>query len=566
NINPHRHIVKSAAIFNKYLRINNCTFDNIWEYAVHPYDSEVFVENGCTFNNMPMGVNILYTYPQPFAPHIGNASNNPNDFSCSEYGIHSTSAGSTDPLNIVNNNFLGGQVGIQLNGESYFEVHHNDLLSFSSISIEENSAVAAISTGFNDSGIFENNISSSVYGSQAIWENSGLRYAFNCFGFNTNTDILVNQGNIHPFQEGDRYENNADEYTEAGNCFTKGVVPEIDNTGNNLINYYIKPGVQPGDCEYLDNSLNVNRETGVVADLAANCGTQNSPGNINVVTFCGGPFKTKQEILDKIASIEAYIDQIKNTTYPSETYKNYLLAKYNRCLKRLLAQIGIIILVPDKEPTDDPDGLLRMEDYIAFYSARPEFNYQLLAYGMMIQLNDINRARTYLNGLLADTPEKQDFVWAQNINLDYLDNTTTYTLSPSDEAALLTVAKKRFPLAGYARSIYEALTEKKVDLDLPDRSQNGPRSKALVQDELSISSFPNPANDVYSILLSGAEKEVEYKSYLVDRMGKVVREFVLEKSVQTDLDISRLNDGIYYLQVLDEEEKIMYSTKVVIIH
>ena len=535
---------------NNGIKIDNCHFNNITQYAVHPYNSEVFIENGCVFENMPMGVNIINTFPQPFAPQIGDENTNSNDFSCSEYGVHATTTGSTDPLDIVNNNFLGGEVGIHVGGESYFEIHHNDLFGYTGIGAEEISTVAAVSTGFQDNKIFENNIHSSLYGSRAIWENPGLRYLFNCFDFNTTTDVLIEQGSIHPFQEGLMYDTNGSDTTEAGNCFTKGIVPEIDNTGNAIISYFVDPDVQPLDCKFLDNSLNVTQAPGDLAELAAGCGSVNSPGNINVNSFCGGPFKDKQEILDRIASIEAYITQIENTTYPSAAYKEYLLAKYQKCLDRLLAQTGIIILVPDKEPVGDPHGLLRMEEFISFYSANSDFNYQILAYGMMVQLNDITRARTYLNSLTANTTEKQDFVWAQNINLDYLENTTNYVLAVSDETQLYTIARKSDPLAGYARSIYEALTEIKVDLDLPDSVQGSTKRNSEKADELELQNqikiSPNPAFDY--ITISSANEEIR-KISIIDLSSSIIAKEISGNQDRVKIDISALPKGVYIVLV-----------------
>ncbi|MEM8908274.1 MAG: T9SS type A sorting domain-containing protein, partial [Bacteroidota bacterium] len=551
---------------NNGVKVDECIFTNITDYAIHPYNSEIFVENGCVFENMPMGLNILTTYPQPFAPQIGNGFTNSNDFDCYEYGIHATSTGSTDPLMIENNNFFGGQVGVQINGDSYFEVHHNDVLDYDNAVVEEVSAVAAISTGFWPNSIRENNVSSNLYGSQAIWNNPGLKYAFNCFAFNTLTDVLVSDGSIHPHQDADLYDNDDSDYTEAGNCFTKADVPEIDNFGNPIINYYINEVLQSGDCKFLDNPVNVNAVTGDGADVLTQCGSLYSPGNINVSSFCGGPFKTKLEITNRIASIQAYITQIENTTYPSENYKKYLLAKYNRCLDRLLAQVGIVILDPEEEPIDDPKGQLRKEDFIAFYSAQSDFNYQILAYGMMLQFDEIGRARTYLNALIADTEEKQDFVWAQNLYLDYLENRAGYTLSSSDEIQLLDYAQKRFPLAGYARSIYEVLTNIKVDLALPSRPNATPRNTTSKENPIKVNGFPNPVNDVYNIVISGVEQPERYEAYLMDAQGRMVRTFVLDHSIRTELNFSTLQNGVYALIVKNEKGEVHYSTKVVIIH
>jgi len=534
---------------NNGVKIDNCHFNNMTQYAVHPYNSEVTIENGCLFENMPMGVNVIYTYPQSSAPQIGDRNTNPNDFSCSEYGIHATSVNNTDPMDIVNNNFLGGEVGISINGDSYFEIHHNDLLGYTGISPEEISAVAATSTGFRDNKIFENNISSSKYGSRAIWENPGLRYLFNCFDFNANADILVEEGSINLFQEGGYYDTNGSDTTEAGNCFTKGIVPEIDNSGNPLISYFVHPDVQSLDCKFLDNSLNVTQAPGHLADETAGCGSVNSQGNINVGSFCGGPFKTKQEILDRIASIEAYIDQIENTNYPSAAYKAYLLAKYQRCLDRLLAQTGVIILDPDKTPANDPHGLVRMEEFISFYSALPEFNYHLLAYGMMLQLNDISRARTYLNSLTANTIEKQDFVWAQNINLDYLEKLDSYVLDAADEATLFSIANKQFPLAGYARSIYEVLTETKVDLDLPDAGGANKRSSEIrseesLQSQITIS--PNPALNYITI---SSTKEAIRKVSIIGMSSSTLAKEVTGNHDHMRIDINTLPKGVYIVLV-----------------
>jgi Leucine-rich repeat (LRR) protein len=81
---------------------------------------------------------------------------------------------------------------------------------------------------------------------------------------------------------------------------------------------------------------------------------------------------------------------------------------------------------------------------------------------------------------------------------------------------------------------------------------------------ISFSIFPNPAFDKISIQTENAFPLKEYEILLFNQYGKLIRKDELYSSKQSNLDISRLNKGVYYIQVSDTENKHLPITKKII--
>jgi Nitrous oxidase accessory protein len=191
---------------NDGVTFNNCTFRQIEQSGVLAYDCEVLVQTNNTFEQTPIGVDALTTYPIIFSPKIGEDNKPGNMFLCQSAGVNVQSGGNIERIIVVNNVFSGGNNGVRLNGNSSFTIKKNNLSGHLT-------AIQLYESGPNFNLVSGNQVQSSYLGSHAIKPNPGVRYHDNCFSANQLVDIFVSDGSIFSWQ--------GSPALAAGNCFNK---------------------------------------------------------------------------------------------------------------------------------------------------------------------------------------------------------------------------------------------------------------------------------------------------------------------------------------------------------
>jgi len=73
---------------NDGVTFDNCTFSDIAKCGILPYDCEAIVRNNNTFEQQPIGVDVITTYPIIFSPKIGLKGFESNTFLCQSAGVH----------------------------------------------------------------------------------------------------------------------------------------------------------------------------------------------------------------------------------------------------------------------------------------------------------------------------------------------------------------------------------------------------------------------------------------------------------------------------------------------
>jgi hypothetical protein len=515
--------------------IDNCNFNNIQTYAVHSYDTEVIVNNGCTFNNMPEGIYMKSTFQNMFSSKIGAVGTLPNEFNTNVYGIFAEAQSNEEVLEIQNNNFLGGDHGVLTSGLSFSSIHGNDFIN------QNLSGVTPQDQGGDPNEIYLNNISSSNVGSQAGFDNEGLLYYDNCFGFNTYSDIRVVDGNIGEIQ--------GEAGGPANNCFSHGGTRAVDNSlGSDEVKYWYG---NDNNCLNPVSSLNVNEELTQGGVIPTTCGSSFSPGPVNSKFLCYNTITGKGNVINKINEIENYIADIESNTNLSSSYKRYILYKYKRCLKNLLKKYGQEVFIN----RSDIPSTVEIEEAITFYSQRPEFESKIKAQGIMMTYGDYPRALSYLNSLPTNRTVESDFVIAQRINIAYLMGRENFSLTSSDEILLRSIGEKIEPLNGYARAIYERVTGERIYLPFRGANDITPRESNDEKGNLEIINiYPNPASDHLKIDLG-----VGFTGNII--ITNTTGEDIYNNQVSDasfHIDVSEWMSGIYFLVVNSEN----YSSEV----
>ncbi|MCB0691912.1 MAG: T9SS type A sorting domain-containing protein [Saprospiraceae bacterium] len=528
------------------IEFDNCSFTNIAENGIGAYDSEVLVHNGCEFISNDIGVNLYNTFPNLVSSSIGFESDDSNEFACTTNGVYALATAGIETLELQNNTIYGGSEGVKFSGISLFDVRNNDIVG-SDIGVD------LLSTGEWNSDVRSNQISSSRIGSEATYTNKFVEYLNNCFQYSSSTDILVNAGEIHVKQ--------GDESKAASNCFSQGGIPEIDNTGNPLIYYFVKDDEPLSSCEYPSNSLNIEIKNNSTGKYSDGCGTGNVQNVINSTSICGGPYKNKAELLQAIQDLEADISNVENNGIISPAYKTYLLALYKRCLKKLKAQVIIIIV----EPRPGTDENSRKEEAISYLLSQSDYHYHVFAYGMMVRYGEYQRARQLLNTFNRSIEALDDFVTVQLINLDFLAATGTYTLSATDRSLLYSLGMKTEPLNGYARAVYELLTGEHIELDIPSSRNNGQNRFATTQDRdgIEYNSYPNPVSHGVYHFYTNTDDIYHIDIRSITGLKVYSQDNCNVKSV--NIDTQDWANGVYIFTVKDKDRKPLYQTKIVVL-
>ncbi len=539
------------------IQFDDCTFTNTQENGILPYDSWVRI-NGCTFDGAKYCISSEYTIPALLGSQIGvTKTNNFLPFTDGE-GIRATSNGSITSLEIVNNNFLGGNLGVFMNGGSDFIIQNNDF-------VDQQISIPLYSTNINKvTEINNNNISSSQWGSLANWTNYN-QYWDNCFSTIDVTDIFVGMGSIHPYQGIPGLDINCNGGEAAGNCFSKGSTNDIFTW-----NFTPIPGSGP-DFKYV-----VKNNQTIVCKIPSNPtpGTANAYYEVKCAenddeTACGSPDngspifvgyrrcpmpKTLAEYNTMDTSLTNQIAYLENLV-SLNWYQKYLLRKYKDCLKKV--KLHKVILEKEKDEADGTTGWRQRS--ITHLNSLPDFKSKIYAYGLMVEDEQYSNARTWLNSLNQNTEEIQDFCTIQNINLDHLENVGTYALSNSDRNTLYTLGSKTIPLNGYARALFYKLTGDRIPINLVYGDQNVNPRETISEPKLVVKSYPSLIVDgFYNVEIMNTAPNQKLAVNIYDVSGRTIFTTVsLNTSLKIDVTTWSKGMYIYRIENLNTKETVV---------
>ncbi len=508
---------------NNGVTFKKCKFNTISKHGIFPYDSKIIANDGCKFEKMPIGVDVLTTYPITYSSQIGALKTAANQFYCKDAGVNIQSEGNIEPLRIFNNVFTEGKKGVKQNGHGLFEIAKNRFdQQLTSIELYEGGSY------FNR--IFQNEITYSYLGSHAVKKNTGLNYNDNCFDFDKLTDIFVSDGSINPKQ--------GDASLAAGNYFTKKGIPEIDNdAGTVTVNYYVRNGLPVTSYQRPEISTNIILQKATTVGIKK-CGLE-PPGNTEDVNSCD---INEDMSLDLLKNKRNELLKTIESSGAQTSDQQLHISEYRTCVAEIENLIGRKMLAP--QSTEVGTG---KENAIAFFSSQGmDFLNKTTAYGIMVASSEYDRASAYLNSLETQNQEQLDFIKVQHINLDYLSNQQEYQVTSETKDYLYKVGKTDGSLNGYARSLYEVLTGERIEVEIPEVIIK--RTLPLSNDNLKTSDFvvyPNPAqSDMCTLSINKVDGAQRYDVFLSDATGTVSRTWKFEANGDHSLNLDHIPSGI----------------------
>ena len=515
---------------NNGLIIKNSTFKYNNHLDIQGISSSMVADNN-TFNT---SIEFSSNYPIFTGSNFKN-----NDFFVQNGTITNTTGGaalSIDAMSnsidfyIQNNQFFG--TGLQIIGELDFEIRNNDFHD------------VPVGTWISESGDNNNNfvVANNFYGNDYANSASGINdteYEKNCFNSTEFWDIEVNDGaSIHEAQ------GTVDD--AAGNCFSKHI--GTASTAEHF-NYYIIDTL-PQSCRKPGNAGNFS-EILSENDVENVCGTGNNIYSTIPARYRDCTYTNSTDLKQMITYLRNEILLLESNTNIDPWIKKWLIAKYKRCLDRAI-----------KLKAKDDLQQKGKDSTIVFLLSQPEFRYQSMAYGLVMENNDLTRASTILNNLPINEFSEQEFVNVQNTYLDYLSSRSNYVLSSTNNSLIYNAGLRKHPLAGFARTVYHTITGQKIPVTLTHMNGNpNIRAKEVVKPDISI--FPNPSeNGEFNIKLASFTEGDEIVILVYNMYGQVIQSNPLTQK-QTQMEIPNASNGIYFIQIMINNT-ITHSGKLIV--
>lgn len=507
------------------VKITNNEFNNITNECIVTEVGQFQIE-GNTFNSGR--ADILFANVNPgFGSIIDN-----NQFNGANTGVRAL--GTTfGQHKVKRNQFWTGQFDLFMDGDNNYLINNNDVTSdFGGVFVDN---------GNHSNEVFLNQIDGSFVGLMPLGSNGAYLFYENCF----NTTFVDNyiEGSIGGVQA------KFNSFIEpATNCFThQGNVNHsvYDMIGNPDPFSYVEPNSVPLNCTNAEKAHpNIIRITTPPGSFELPCG-QAGPGNgfATLINYCN-PIKSIPDAQLAINWLGNMILEVQNNTNLNDEQKSLYIAFYKRCLKRVkwlwievMFEDGRFEEVRDSLNTDGSDDAI-----IAIYTS-------------YIFENDLDEAQQYLSSLLLSSEQLSDFVTIQLINLQRIRNGNVYEASGLELTTIENIAIKRHPYSGYAKALYYWLTDEIISTELPDVFTGNnlePRSSILTVTKEEIAIYPNPFNDLLSII-SKSNRRANLR--IVDLLGRTMYDDNIHGILE--INTSQWNSGTYIVTITLDGEIIL---------
>jgi hypothetical protein len=500
---------------NKMNIQNSLFIDN--QTAIDGISSSVVAESS-TFNS---DVYMTSNWPQASASFFKE-----NTF-LEMYATFHTASNSEELL-FFNNQFFDS--GFTALGEMFLKIENNDYIGSETGNYFWN-------TGENIQNLIQNNDFSGVeYGNTNTGDND-TEFWYNCFDATVEADIEVyHLASIHHSQ--------GEEEEAAANCFSfAGKIKT--GIGTEEFDYWSKDGILPATniCKHPGTGNFDLKQAN--DEFGSNCGSSlpGVPGtgpNRYLACKCWDRHDCetmRQYILNQIAILE------ENTTM-NPYVREWAIRSWRRCLDKNLRR-SVRIEIEDENDRQAAIDLLQ---------AQPEFRYNNMAYGMMMDEHNYPAAKSYLNSLLGLIPAEQEYVASQNILHEYLMSSMNPSSVTQQQLTVLYQNGSSFnTLSGFSRSIYRYITGDTIHIHLPHLEKElQPTSKKNHTERLpQVKIYPNPLmEDVFMVAIDDFNPEYSYELTAYDFTGTLV----MTQRVNTPL--SRVNftlpSGMYIIHLTAE--------------
>lgn len=529
------------------IEFRECSFSAYDFEAIRVFDARIRVTERNFFWRNERGISIEATYPSDASAVIGGAQLQENIFWDNKYHIVGQSVGGVQSglwyaLDIINNDFTGGEIGVMVGPNSYYRIGGN---RFSGPMAAGN---LMLHTGYN-SMFFSTSVcnrfeNSGTLGALAAGDNHKLNFWQNEFALpgTSSTDLGVSAlwfipGSINVSQGHPQY--------PADNCFTNpGTKPDIATVGNTQPFQYFYRGGEHADCKH--EPLN----PGNYLKFQTNPDGQAFP----CAEFGGIPLLPPNATEAELQAIRQLLASF-GSSAPSQVDSAvwyHQLQQQKAALLQHLVQAAL-----DSADHQQAESLLAGEQNRAADWA---------IFGLRTSRRDYAGALAWLQQMPATDMFDLQFRNVQLINLAFLQNPASYALAAADSSYLHGIANGSGPVRDYARSLLGLLKGQRFDIEIPGlEAQQQPPAVESRASELDWRVFPNPADETLQLAWHAVPIEAPWRITISDLAGRVIRNEHMDPSVGGHtLQIGSLQNGFYILIISDQQQTIQHRAKFVV--
>ncbi|MCS7036933.1 MAG: M43 family zinc metalloprotease, partial [Saprospiraceae bacterium] len=526
------------------IEFSECSFSAYDFEAIRVFDARIKVTNRNIFWGNERGISVEATYPLSHASAIIGAAAVPeNIFWNNQYHIVGQSAGGLQngqvySLDIINNEFIGGQIGVAIGGPSYYRIGGNRFtgpMSVGGLMFHSGYNSMFFSTALCNR--FEN---SGRWGALAAGDNHKLNFWQNKFALPGagSSDLAVAEigipglfsipGSIFPVQ--------GTSVMPADNCFTNpGTKPDIATVGNTQHFRYFYRGGEHADCKHEPlNPGNYSKHFTPPNSQAFGC-----------AEFGGIPLLSptpKETDLQAIRQLLASFGNSMPSQVDSAVWYHQLQQQKAALLQHLV------------QAALDSANYQRAENLLAGEQSKAA---DWGIFGLRTSRRDYTGALSWLQQMPANDMFDLQFRNVQLINLAFLQNPQSYELSATDRNYLEGVALGKGPVRDYARSLLGLLTGQRFELWIPEGETPPLQQPNVVErytDEWDWRVYPNPAGETLQLAWRVVPSEEQWHVSVTDLAGRMLRTERIAPSVGFyALDLSALQNGFYILSVTDRQ-------------
>jgi len=527
------------------VKVENCVFSNHEHSGILAVDAFVNIKGGNNFFRNNIGINIKGTYPGAAGVNIGDPEGNSNAIYENNWGIVLNGATHPAAATIVNNSIYrhfgelnNGQLHLGYNigagGDVLYEISNNffDRSHISLLSVSAGSEVSlARCNEFNDQ-----------------YDGYGIYY----YGTNSQSQFLQNDflgappiPKIHVVLQDGTLANQG-EISSSANCFggESSIFSdfEIDNSASFAYHHYTPPCEIPDDPDGF--SLTASDLEGDHCDRGIGIFGIISDDDPNILTMDNFDVENPNQVNYNNICKSCIEGNINNYTSLLGTGSGAQNAEYQQYFESWLLY-GLFIA----QMTYDYDfGLTLLEGF-------SEWKYLKRKYGLYILKREYSNAINLLNSISPVNEDESTFIEIQQINLDRLTNTNQeYVLSQNDYDRLMEISQLNLTSSGYARSLLALLTDVEQPLVIPALGNSDPRSIETLTDT-NIEFYPNPVAETITIKDFSPN---EHASVVIrDVQGNAVLNQKMIINPSTDIDVSSLQNGFYFIEIRINKEVIL---------
>lgn len=442
-----------------------------------------------------------------------------------------------DRTNIINNDFFDATAkNVIIEGESYYKIEGN---RFNNTPV----AISSMSSGDDYNLIICNYFDSHSNGIKFNGFNEQTQFLDNCIHNNLSIGTVLDDGATIRFEQGSPGR-------IANNCLQSALDILAPMTSTNF-SYWVKSSPFATFCD--PNDFACQRPTNNLSD-----GGSNNYFLYQYPTVSGGCLLSGEERFNPNLSLS----QARQNEYDS--YQSWQANPANLELKRAYEEA--------KEYTHyilryNLRSLLQNNDFETAYNILlPDTSiFELkLSYAIRILDEDYSTAVTLLNSFPSQTTDEQWFKQIQTINLARLQTPDSYILSEQNEQFLNGIIESNSTVRSYAKSLMAVLKGESYAISVSPTMS--PYSRNISHNSIHQSNlivFPNTGNNSLKIKYSGLP-DSEMQLILFNSMGHKLRTFnVTLKEIET-IDISKLQEGLYFICFVSANGEIFEREEVYI--